>query len=123
MTPALAAAVIGAGAIGAVLRYLTTLLFPHDAATGRLPLGVLAVNAIGSFLAGLLLGLATQSHLSSEWSLILITGLCGGLTTFSTFSVEAIQLVERGRWRTAAASIGANLVLGIGLAAIGFILA
>jgi CrcB protein len=123
MTPALAAAVIGAGGIGAVLRYLTTLLFPHDAATSRLPLGVLLVNVVGSFVAGVIVGLAAHSDLSADWKLVLVTGFCGGLTTFSTLSVETMQLVERGRWRTATMSIGANLVFGIGAAALGFMLA
>jgi CrcB protein len=122
VTPAIVAAVIGAGGVGAVLRYLATLLFPHDASSSRLPFGVLIVNVCGSFVAGLLLGLAVNSNLSAEWQLVLVTGFCGGLTTFSTLSVEAIQLVERGRWRTASASIAANLVLGVGLAALGFVL-
>ncbi|MCP2031493.1 CrcB protein [Okibacterium sp. HSC-33S16] len=122
MTLALALAVGGSGGLGAVLRYLATLLFPHDAATSRLPLGVLVVNVIGSFIAGAIVSLATHSALSSEWKLVLVTGFCGGLTTFSTLSVETIQLIERGRWRIAALSMGANLVFGVGAAAVGFAL-
>jgi CrcB protein len=121
MSGGLAVAVVAAGGVGAVLRYLATLLLPTDAATSRIPLGILLVNAVGSFVAGLLIGLG--ANLSTEWTLILVTGFCGGLTTFSTLSVDTIQLVERGRWRTAAASIAANLILGIGLAALGFVLA
>jgi CrcB protein len=63
------------------------------------------------------LGLAT-----GEVRLVLLSGLCGGLTTFSTFSTESIQLMLAGRWQVALGSIAANLVLGIGAAAAAFAL-
>ena len=105
------AAVLLAGAGGAVLRFLVTRLLPS-------PWAVLAVNVAGSLLAGLFVGLTF-----GELQLILLTGLCGGLTTFSTFSVETVQLVLSGRARLALVSVASNLVLGIGAAALGYLLA
>jgi fluoride exporter len=52
--------------------------------------------------------------------LIVITGFCGGLTTFSTFSVETVQFATAGRWRRAVVNVALNLVLGIAAAALGF---
>lgn len=108
-----ALAALAAGAVGAVLRYLVARSTPA-------PWGVLVVNAAGSALGGVVLGLAQLGGVSGDIRLILLGGLCGGLTTFSTFSVESIQLVLAGRWRTAALSVAANLVLGIGAAAAGW---
>lgn len=99
--------VLLAGALGAVLRYLVSFL----------PWGVLAVNVVGSFIAGLAL-----ASLTGEWQLVVLTGFCGGLTTFSTFSVETVQAAVDGAWRRAVLSVGLNLVLGIGAAALGYTL-
>ncbi len=71
---------------------------------------------IGSAIGGAVLGLAASGNVDAGIQLILLTGLCGGLTTFSTLSVETVQLVVAGRWRAAALSIGANLGLGVGVA-------
>lgn len=109
-----------AGAVGAAIRFLVAKLF---AGRGRIPWAVLVVNVAGSALGGVVVGLATGAGVSADIRLILVTGLCGGLTTFSTFSVETIQLVTEGRWRMAAASVGANLVLGIAAATAGYLLA
>ncbi|MEP6482294.1 MAG: CrcB family protein, partial [Rhodoglobus sp.] len=78
----------------------------------RAPWGVLAVNVVGSGIGGVVLGLAQRGAVSGDIRLVLIGGLCGGLTTFSTWSVETVQLVQDGKWRTAALSVGANLFLG-----------
>ena len=101
--------VVLAGVVGAVVRYLVTTFTPRW--------GVLVVNVVGSFLAGI--GLAM---LSGDAKLILITGFCGGLTTFSTFSVETVQGVLDGHVRHAALSVGANLVFGVGAAFVGYVL-
>lgn len=102
--------VLLAGATGALLRFLTARLV-------RAPWAVLVVNVAGSFLGGVLVGATT-----GELQLILLTGLCGGLTTFSTLSVETVQLAMERKLRTAVLSIGANLVLGVAAAAIGYLL-
>ena len=75
---------------------------------------MLAVNVVGSFIAG--------AAFHSEFALVVVTGFCGGLTTFSTLSVETIQLIAEGRRRAAAASISLNLVLGLAAATAGWLL-
>ncbi|WP_439564489.1 fluoride efflux transporter FluC [Microcella sp.] len=106
MTPLVLVAAVGAGAVGALARYLVSTLL---AGRGRLPWAVAAVNVVGSFVAGLALG----SPLDPGLQLIVLSGFCGGLTTFSTLSVETVQLVLDGRSRAAALSVSLNLLLGI----------
>jgi CrcB protein len=77
---------------------------------------------VGSAIGGVVLGLAEQGAVGADIRLILLGGLCGGLTTFSTFSVESIQLLLERKWRVAALSVGANLALGIGAAALGYVI-
>ncbi len=113
VTLPLALTVALAGGLGACLRYLATLLLP-------LPWGVLAVNAVGSAVAGIVLALADAAAIGGDIRLILLTGFAGGLTTFSTFSVETIELVRDGRWRTATVNVVASLAAGIGLALGGY---
>jgi len=123
VSPAVVVAVLGAGALGAVLRWVVSRGLSRPSGPYRnLPLAVLLVNTLGSALAGAILGLAEAGAVSADLRLILLTGFCGGLTTFSTFSVETIQLVVDGRWRPAVSSVGANLVLGIGAAALAYLL-
>ena len=110
----IALAVIAAGAVGALARYLVSRAF----AAAHYPWAVLVVNVVGSAIGGAVFGLATRAALSADVRLVLLTGLCGGLTTFSTLSVETVQLVLEGRTRTAVSSIAANLVLGVAAAAL-----
>jgi CrcB protein len=119
VTPVLAAAVIVAGAVGAAARFGVARVF---APRTVFPWAVLVVNVVGSALGGAVLALAMRGNVSADIRLIIVTGLCGGLTTFSTMSVETIQLTQVGRWRTALASIAANLAIGIGCAAGAFAL-
>jgi CrcB protein len=113
-------AVLVAGALGAVLRYLVSRFFAPRA--GDFPWAVLVVNVVGSAIGGAALGLAQAGLVSTDARLILLTGLCGGLTTFSTFSVETIQLVMEGKTRSAVASVALNLALGVGVAAVAYAL-
>jgi CrcB protein len=115
----IALAVIAAGALGGLARYLVS----RALARSRFPWAVLAVNVAGSAIGGVVLGLAMRAELAADLRLVLLTGFCGGLTTFSTFSVETVQLVLEGRTRTAVLSVAANLGLGIGAAALGCCLA
>lgn len=110
MTPLLFATIVAAGAVGAVLRYLVGLA----GARAAWPWPVLVANVVASFAAGL--GMHTDA------GLVVVTGFAGGLSTFSTLSVETIQLIADGRGRAAAASIALNLVLGIAAAALGWAL-
>ena len=119
MTPLVALAVIGAGAVGSVVRYLVSLTF---AGRPGFPWAVLTVNVAGSLIGGAVLALAERAAISADLRLILLTGLCGGLTTFSTFSVETVELVQAGRTRVALRSVAGNLVLGVGVAAVAYLL-
>ena len=119
MTVALALTVVLAGAAATVVRFLVSQAFARQ--TG-FPWAVLSVNIVGSLVGGGVLALAERAAISADLRLVLLTGLCGGLTTFSTFSVETVQLVQTGRARVAVASAAGNLVLGVGAAALGFAL-
>lgn len=112
-------AAVAAGAAGAVLRYLLS-----RALAGRdgFPVAVFVVNVVGSGVGGAVLGLAQAGVLSGDIRLILLGGLCGGLTTFSTFSVETIQLVHEGRSRAAALNVALNLLVGVAAAVGGYLL-
>ena len=112
MTLLVLLAVAVGGALGAVLRQLTSVIL---AGRGRIPWGVLVVNVVGSFVAGVALG----APLDPTVQLIIVSGVCGGLTTFSTFAVETIQLVSEGKHRAAAASVALNLALAVPAAFLG----
>jgi CrcB protein len=114
MTVLVVFAVLGAGAVGAVLRYLTARAFASH--TG-FPWAVLTVNVVGSALGGTLAGLAHIGTIDPNLELVLLTGLCGGLTTFSTLSVETMQILSLKSVRVALLSVTANLAIGIGAAA------
>ncbi|MDF3933734.1 fluoride efflux transporter CrcB [Pseudomonas citronellolis] len=84
------------GSFGCLLRWFLGLrlnaLFPN------IPPGTWAANMIGGYVVGLAVALfAANPSLSPEWRLLLITGFCGGLTTFSTFSAETLALLQEGR--------------------------
>ena len=89
---------VGLGAsLGACLRWaLTVWLNPINV---NLPLGTVAANLGGGYAVGLCVALfSSSSYLSPEWRLFIVTGFLGGLTTFSTFSAEAMQLMQKGEW-------------------------
>jgi len=121
MTPALVTVTLAAGGAATVLRYLVSRALAGTSRADNFPWAVLIVNALGSVAGGVALGLAQSSGLSDEVQLILLTGVCGGLTTFSTFSVETIQLITHGRLGTATLNIGSNLVVGFGACLVGYL--
>ena len=71
---------------------------------------------VAAVLGAAVLALADRGIVDTELHLILLTGIAGGLTTFSTWSVETLQFALSGRWRTAVANLTVNLVLGLGAA-------
>jgi len=103
---------LGAG-IGGALRHgvnLASLRFGWTA----FPVGTLAVNVLGSFLMGVLAEyFALRAHLPQHLRLFLTMGVLGGFTTFSTFSLEAALLYERGKPIAAGAYVAASVVLSI----------
>ena len=95
-------------ALGALLRYvLSTWL---NASFPSIPPGTLLSNLIGGYLVGVAIALFATSTLPLEWRLFVITGFCGGLTTFSTFSAELVILLQQGRAMWAVAAAGVHLV-------------
>ena len=111
-----------AGAVGAPLRYLVDTLISRRI-EGAFPLGTLVVNVSGSFVLGLLSGLAIYHGLPSTDKLVVGTGLVGAYTTFSTFSLETVTLFEEGETRLAAGDVIANGLVGAAAAAAGLALA
>lgn len=108
-------AAVGIGAVlGAWLRWgLGAWLNP---VLPDLPLGTLAANAVGGLLIGVAIELfAEHPDVPPEMRLFVITGFLGALTTFSTFSAEAVALLARAQWPWAAAHIGSHLVTSIAL--------
>ncbi|KUJ84737.1 fluoride efflux transporter CrcB [Microbulbifer flavimaris] len=99
------------GAIGAILRHLIT-VWSYPVFNGKFPLGTLIVNVTGSFLIGVAyVMIVDRGLLSPEWRLLLMTGLFGALTTFSTFSLESLLLWHNDQPLMALAYILISLVL------------
>jgi CrcB protein len=107
-----------AGAVGAPARYLLDDAI-SSRAQGVFPWGTLAINVSGSFLLGLLTGLALFHGFPATPRLILGTGFCGAYTTFSTFTYETVRLAEEGAVNEAVRNALASLVLGAAGAAAG----
>lgn len=111
--------VLVGGAVGAPLRYLTDLLVQarHDSV---LPWGTLTVNVTGSLLLGGLAAAVADAG-APEWLMTLLgTGLCGALTTFSTFGFETYRLVEDGAWLEALGNVVLSLAAGMAAVALGW---
>jgi CrcB protein len=122
MWRSVAAVSVGAS-LGALLRWwLGARLNAHFP---PIPPGTLAANLVGGYVVGVAVAcFATYGALAPEWRLLVITGFCGGLTTFSTFSAELVALLQQGRgaWALAAAAahLGGSLLMtlaGIGTVA------
>lgn len=95
-------------AAGAVLRWVLGTHF--NGAFPTIPLGTLLANLIGGYIIGLAIAYFAQAaDISPEWQLLVITGFCGGLTTFSTFSAEVLSLLQQGRLTWAMASIAVHV--------------
>lgn len=99
---------IGA-ALGALLRWALGLKL--NAVLEVIPFGTVAANLLAAYVISLATAyFATTSNLSPEWKLLIITGFCGGLSTFSTFSMEIVTLLQRQQFAWAAGSIGLHVV-------------
>ena len=99
---------IGA-ALGALLRWVLSDKLNHLFPT--LPPGTLAANLIGAYLVGLAIAFfAFYSAIAPEWRLLVITGFCGGLTTFSAFSAELVPLLQQGRLSWALGAVALHVV-------------
>lgn len=102
---------LGGGA-GSVLRYVVGLLCGPVSA-GRFPLSTFVCNVVGCFLIGLLSGVSSRAGWSEEVRLMLTVGVCGGFTTFSTFTRESLALLQGGHPLLYAAYVGLSVVVGL----------
>ncbi|MET7518530.1 fluoride efflux transporter CrcB [Streptomyces sp. NPDC005480] len=114
--------VIAGAMVGAPLRYLTdrAVQTRHDSV---FPWGTFTVNVCGSLVLGLLTGAVAAGAASSQVQLLIGTGLCGALTTYSTFSYETLRLGEDGARLFAVTNVAASVAAGLGAAFAGVALA
>lgn len=123
LDPKLILVVAVGGAVGSALRYVLSLLVQTKVGAS-FPTGTLVINGSGSLLLGFLMRYGLESTSASpEVRLLLTTGLCGGYTTFSTFSYETARLLEDGEHWRAALYIVLSVALSLGGMFIGFIAA
>lgn len=120
MVKSLFAVIIG-GSAGCVIRWLLSVrlnsLFPN------LPPGTLLVNLLGGLIIGAALAyFLRQPQLDPAWKLLITTGLCGGMTTFSTFSAEIFSLLQSGNYVWAVTSVLVHVLGSLLMTAVGFFL-
>lgn len=109
--------VAAGGGIGAGLRYAVYLLVK----TGHFPLPTLLINIAGSFVLGMVIALSLkQAEWPAAFKLFLATGVCGGFTTFSTFSYENLSLIEQGKIQLMLLYVSASVIGGIAAALLGY---
>jgi len=98
------------GGIGSMCRYWASLLLLNKS----FPVVTLLINISGSFIIGLVAAYALKNEwFAANWKLFLATGICGGFTTFSAFSLENLQLLQQGKYLWALLYIAASIVLGL----------
>ena len=112
------------GFVGAGARYIASGMVHRAASLEGFPLGTLAVNVLGCLLIGLLGGLMElRQLLGPSMRLFLLIGVLGGFTTFSTLAYETLELAQAAQLLRAAANLVAHVVLGLGAAWLGFVVA
>jgi len=120
MLSTLLAVFIGGG-VGSVARWYVSLKM--NGISPVLPLGTLTVNLVGAFIIGLGIAIFSRmTHLDPVWKLLLTTGFCGGLTTFSTFSLELVYMLQDGRFAAALLNILLNLAGSVAMTLLAFML-
>lgn len=114
---------IGAGgAAGSMLRYLISFLF-HKYLNSSFPAGTFVVNVTGCFLIGIFMGMYADNQHTPQLKLLLVTGFCGGYTTFSAFSYENLSLINNGQTMLAFGYIFASIITGVAAVWLGLKLA
>jgi fluoride exporter len=108
------------GGIGSMARFAFSLLIRSK----QFPYAILSINIIGSFIIGLVFAMSIKEEgLSANWKLFLTTGICGGFTTFSAFSLENMELLQSGKIGMAFLYITLSVVLAIAATFLGYQLA
>ena len=106
------------GAVGAMGRAFLATQLPSVAG---FPLHTFAVNVVGSAVIGVIWALFSRMDAHVAWSAFLMTGVLGGFTTFSSFSLETVQLAQQGQWMTAGLYVVASVSLCVAAAGLGIL--
>lgn len=118
MTKALICIFLGGGT-GSVLRYCVQLALHERIVPYNFPWATFTVNIVGSFLIGMFYALSARFNLATDIRLLLTTGLCGGFTTFSTFSNDSLILLKQGLHGLFLLYVVLSVVLGVAAAMLG----
>ena len=114
-------AVFIGGGTGSVVRWYVSLKM--NGMSPLLPAGTLTVNLVGAFIIGLGIAIFTRlTHIDPVWKLLITTGFCGGLTTFSTFSLEVVYMLQDGRFGAALLNMALNLAGSLAMTLLAFML-
>ena len=98
------------GAIGTIMRFGIYLLFK----TSLFPYATLIINIIGSLMIGMVIGISLKDEVfSNNWKIFLATGICGGFTTFSAFSMENLTMIQQSRYLLSLVYIVGSVTAGI----------
>lgn len=109
------------GAVGSVLRYLITILHANSRILMGLPINTFVVNILGSFLIGVAFALLSKYEVSLEKvSLLLVTGVLGGFTTFSAFSLENLKMINSGEYLNSLIYISSTIIFVLLAVFLGF---
>ncbi len=109
------------GGVGSILRYLVNIGCSNLNSVYKFPIGTFIANITGCFLIGLFSAICAKyvSTISNDTKMMMTVGFCGGLTTFSTFSNESLNMVRNGNVLTFAIYVGVSVTLGIMAAYLG----
>lgn len=115
--------IVGTGGfIGSVMRYLVQ-VFVEKGMTTTFPWGTFIANVVGSFIIGIVFGLAEKGNvLSAEWRMFLAVGICGGFTTFSSFAYNNLNMIKEHSFLQLLWNVGGSLFFGILAVYLGIIL-
>jgi CrcB protein len=109
------------GFIGSIARYFLSMLNLHYDFLS-VPVGTLSVNVLGSLVIGFLTGISEKSALiSTEWRLFLMVGICGGFTTFSSFTNENLMLMHNGQILAVFLYTGLSILFGFAAVYLGYV--
>lgn len=110
------------GGLGSVIRFITNLIISKNM-PGKLHFATLTVNILGCLLIGFLIGYLNKQSESENLKLLLVTGFCGGFTTFSTFGLENYSFIQSGNLTTSLLYMAFSIIVGILFVGFGIYLA